>query len=334
MKQHLRKGLVFAALGGLLLAGLLVVQQGLSDVTRAVLSVGWGIVPVLVVHAVQVALAGVGWRALHRGADYASSMVFIRARWIRESVNSLLPVALVGGDVVGARLLTLHGMSGGGAGASMVVDLTMEVVSQILFTLLGLALLLLGGHYGNVVGWVLTGLALAVMAVLTFFAAQRRGMFKLVERLFELLAARFPALGAGTLDGLHDSIQALYRDRRALAMACNVHLLAWVLGALEVWLILHFMGAPVSMQQALVLESLGQAVRSAAFLVPGGFGVQEAGFLLLGALYGLPPGAGLALSLVKRVREVAIGLPGMLWWQVLEGHRLMRRKDAAPEGDG
>lgn len=333
MKRHLRKGLVFAALGGLVLAGLLVVQQGLSDVTRAVLSVGWGIVPVLAVHAVQVALAGLGWKALHRGGNGNPSMVFIRARWIRESVNSLLPVALVGGDVVGARLLALRGMSGGRAGASVVVDLTMEVVSQLLFTLLGLALLVLEGHYGNVVGGVLTGLVLAAMAVLTFVAAQRRGMFKLVERLFDLLAARFPALGAGTLKGLHDGVQALYRDPRALAMACNVHLLAWVLGGLEVWLILRFMGAPVSLQQALVLESLGQAVRSAAFLVPGGFGVQEAGFLLLGALYGVSPATGLALSLVKRVREVALGLPGMLWWQVLESRRLMTRNDRVPEGD-
>ena len=71
----------------------------------------------------------------------------------------------------------------------------------------------------------------------------------------------------------------------------------------------------------LVLESLGQAVRSADFAVPGVMGVQEGGFLAIGALYGLPAEVSLALSLVKRVPDLALGLPGLLGWLVLETTR-------------
>jgi len=81
----------------------------------------------------------------------------------------------------------------------------------------------------------------------------------------------------------------------------------------------------------MVLESLGQAVRSAAFAVPGALGIQEGGFILLGSLFGLPSTAALSLSLVKRLPDLAIGLPGLAAWQMLEFRRMklpLLRRDA------
>lgn len=149
-------------------------------------------------------------------------------------------------------------------------------------------------------------------------------MLLILERFWQRLAIRWPNLPPGVLDGLHEAVQAMYRNPRAVIVSFNWHLLSWLLGAGEVWLILYLIGSPVTLAEALVLESLGQAVRSAAFLVPGALGVQEGGFLLLGALYGLGPEVGLALSLAKRVRELLLGLPGLLAWQLAEGRRLWR----------
>ena len=93
----------------------------------------------------------------------------------------------------------------------------------------------------------------------------------------------------------------------------------------EVWLILYFMGHPISIVEALVLETLAQTVRAAAFVMPGAFGVQEAGFMIFGALVGVPTDLALAVSLAKRVRELAVGLPALLFWQVSEGRFGLRR---------
>ena len=68
--------------------------------------------------------------------------------------------------------------------------------------------------------------------------------------------------------------------------------------------------------EAALLESLGRALRTAAFAIPGAVGVQEGGFIVFGALLGLPAGAALSLSLAKRVRELLLGLPGLLAWQI------------------
>ena len=122
--------------------------------------------------------------------------------------------------------------------------------------------------------------------------------------------------------GLNDAIQALYQNLPGLAWGSFWHLLSWFLTSLEVWLALYLMGHPLTVEQALILFGFAHAARSAAFVVPSGLGAQEAGFMLLGGLYGLSPEVTLALSLILRVREILLGAPVLVAWQVLEGRRI------------
>jgi uncharacterized membrane protein YbhN (UPF0104 family) len=92
----------------------------------------------------------------------------------------------------------------------------------------------------------------------------------------------------------------------------------WVIGTAEVYLILQLLQYPVSWSDALLLESLGQAIRAAGFAIPGSLGIQEGGFLLLAPLAGLRPETALALSLAKRAREVILGVPGLLYLHLSE----------------
>ena len=92
------------------------------------------------------------------------------------------------------------------------------------------------------------------------------------------------------------------------------------------------MGVPIGLGDALVLESLSHAVRSAAFIVPGALGIQEAGLIALGALIGIDAQTALALSLVKRAREIAFGAPALLAWQVLEVGYWWRGRRLTPHG--
>lgn len=320
----MRKVLIFTALTGLLLAALLTVHQGLASVGNIVGSVGWGLVAIVLVHIGQLILTASAWRAALSPEWRVPLRSLVLIRWIRESVNSTLPVAQIGGEVVGARVLTMKGVASHIATASIVVDITYEAITLLLFTLMGLLLYLFSGHRSQYDLLMSLSLAMSAPVLLVFVAAQRRGMFNHVERFLNWLALRMPSPIPGPLDGLHDSIQALYRDRRAVIAGCWWHLLSWAAGAIEVWVILIFIGSDLGLKEAFILESLGQAVRSAAFFVPGGLGVQEGGYMLLGGLFGLTPQMGLGLSLAKRVREMSLGVIGILAWQVMEGHRLLR----------
>jgi hypothetical protein len=61
------------------------------------------------------------------------------------------------------------------------------------------------------------------------------------------------------------------------------------------------------------------------FFVPWSAGVQEGGYLLLASAFAVAPEAALALSLIKRARDLVLGVPALIGWQVIEGRRAHRR---------
>jgi hypothetical protein len=99
---------------------------------------------------------------------------------------------------------------------------------------------------------------------------------------------------------------------------------AFISGSFEIWFALRLFGHPVGPGAALALESMTQAVRHLAFVIPAGLGVQEAGLVLFGHVLGISGEMALAVSMAKRMREVLCALPSLMSWQWLEGRRLHR----------
>ena len=121
-----------------------------------------------------------------------------------------------------------------------------------------------------------------------------------------------------------------------MALALLHQSISWLLGAGEVWLALRFLGQPAGLGEGLVIESLCQAVKAAGFVVPGALGIAEGGYVVVGALFGLAAPVSIALALIKRLREIVLGLPALAAWQWLE-HRRQRdmpqsRTGTDPEG--
>lgn len=316
---------ILAVVIGLVLVAVLVGASGVREVGEAVASAGWGTLLVVVVRLIAVVGAGIGWSVLFPAGLRPRLSACVLIRFVREAINTLLPFTQVGGEFIGARLLTFYRVEGALAGASIVVDLMVQAVTQFAFTLMGLlALIALGGDE-TVVRVVGIGLALAAPLLLGFYLVQRRGGRRLVQGLLTRLAGdrRWRALGA--VEAFYDRLRSFYADPAALARGTAVHLGVWLIGALEVSIALAFMGHPVSLAEALVIESLSQAVRGAAFAVPGALGVQEGGLVALCAIFGVPAETALALSLIKRVADLAVGAPGLLAWQALEGRRFSGR---------
>lgn len=324
----MRLTLVLASAAGLLLAMGLVAAYGWDAILQAVEAVGWGVVPVSLVRVGEAGGAGLCWWLLLDRQRPALLGACVLLRWVREAVNVLLPVAQVGGEVVGARLLTFWGVPGSLSAASVLVDLLVQTATQFVFTLLGVVLLATVGGGDALVPWVAVGLALMGPAIVGFFVAQRYGGMRLLGRLLRRFVdnPQWAALGGG-LAAMNDRLVEIYRRRWRLATVFAVHFAIWFLGVLEVWIALRSMGYPVPYGTALVIESLGQAVRGAAFVVPAGIGVQEGGFVALCAVFGIPAPAAIALSLAKRFPEVVLGLPGLMVWQGLESRRILVRRD-------
>ena len=329
----MRRAAWLGAAVGLGLAAWLLHSYGLGRILGLLARAGWsGFAAVVAFHLVQLVASAAGWWAIAAAATPRPSLsAFILLRWIREAVNNLLPGAQIGGEFVASRLLRRRGVPLAWAIAGTVADLTLEMVTQIGFTVLGLALLvdsvgLLGSASGGLVDSVVGGLIVAALLVAGFIGAQWLGAGSLVERGLLWLGRAAGWAGAADMEGLHAALVGCYRVPSRVAVAAAAHMLSWLLGGVEVCLILRFLGHGVGVGPGLVIEGIGQALKAAGFAVPGALGVQEGGYVVICQAYGLSPEVAIALSLMKRLREVALGVPGLLAWQRLEARPSARRE--------
>jgi putative membrane protein len=292
-----------------------------SDVSQilAALAVagGWGVAAVVLAHLPSTAAATAGWRTvLPAGSPPLARLLLFR--WIKEAVNALLPVGQVGGDVVRTRLVIRSGVEPRAAIAGSVMDVAIGTACLFTYLLLGLGLLVLAPQKGVTGALALRAMAMAAALALAVAAAPRLGVLKLVDRLIERLGRRTAAAEGRDDTGLHEAIVDLYRRPRAIGSCVAWHLVAWGFGAAEAYVTLSVLDLRPSWTQAFLVDTLGQGFRAAGFLIPGALGVQEGGFIVVFAMFGLPAEQALAFSTVRRLRELVLGLPGLLAWAGVE----------------
>lgn len=315
-------------LTGAALFTFLLIRQGAPQVLAAFASAGWAIGAVVIFHlAVPVLLDALAWWALFPKPERLPLRQLFWMRWIGESVSTLVPSAAVGGDVIRARLAALHGVSMATAAASVLVDITLGVFVQIGFTLLGLGLLVsVTGHQGFVRP-TLIGALIGVFAIIGFYIVQRLGMFRFIARMISRLANApdWHSLVHGG-QSLDEAVRKQYARRRGVIGCCAWTATSLILGSGEIWIALHALGLRATVVNAVILQSMVLTIRSAVFPVPGALGVQEGGYVLVGNLLGIPGDAAFALSLIARVRELILGIPGLISWQLIEARRLWRAR--------
>ncbi|MBS0562505.1 MAG: flippase-like domain-containing protein [Proteobacteria bacterium] len=314
------------ALLGVLLASVLIGWFDAGRVLESALSVGWG--GFALVCAWQIAIfvvLGIAWDVVALDAPPRSVRVFIWGRMVRDAASNLLPFAQLGGFVVGARAVTLHGVAWPTAAASTVVDVTAEFLAQLTFAAIGLAIVLVRAPGAEVTRPAEVGIAVAAVLAVLFVLVQRKG-FKGVGGVFAKLGHRVAGRWATALqDGMatvRAQLAESYRQPGRLALGWALHLAGWLGNGIAGWIAYRLVDAPIDLVGATAVEGLLAAIAAVAFLVPANVGVQEAGYAGLGALFGVPVELSLSVSLIRRARDLVVGLPILLIWQFVELRRL------------
>lgn len=302
---------------GLALLIALVWQSGIEQVAGALGDLGLvGLAWICVVQLAGTLLCAEALRRLTPGASFLAAAV---SRLLRDGVSNIAGIVPGLGEVAGARVLTEHGTLAAVAAAATAADVATEVIAQALYTSIGLVFLVPYIDQSVVTRWLGGGL-LAIAPLVVVFVVMRRRIT--LDRVESSIASGARALRLDRIPGLaHFGQEAarLARGRENLGAAIGLHLVAWALGAVQVWIAAAAMGVPLGPGGALALESLVYAARGALFLVPWSIGVQEVSFVLLGALLGLDKATCLALSIALRARDLLIGLPVILSWSAREG---------------
>jgi putative membrane protein len=314
-------------LGLALLTGL-VAYFGFASVMQAAISSKWGTVLVVAARAFALAGCGVGWWYLLQPKAIGLHR-FIVLRFIREAINALFPFAVVGGDIIGARLLAQFGLAVNLAIASVLIDIFVQVVCLLIYVSAGIGIVLdvPGSHRLGTVTFAM--LAIALPAVSGFFLALNFGAFDPVVQWLVTFGEKRRWLLFNHVVDLGGRLQLIWRNHRGLSGAFFVHLVTVFFGAVEVWIVFMFMGYPVTLAAAIAIESLGQGGKAVAFMLPGGIGVQDGTLIAASAIFGVPAEVALAMALIKRVPDLVLGAPSLLIWQGLEGRRLLSRRSVS-----
>jgi putative membrane protein len=318
---------VIALLAGFVLAIFVVMHIGFAEVFGAISHVGWlGFGLILLTAMPIIAFLALGWRAVV--GPLMPYWVFFASRQLRDSATDLLPFTNIGGIVIGARAGILAGLKPIKAYSTAVVDITCETMAQIAFTVIGLLIgftrLKASADLAIYIDALILGTALLVPGVIAFVVLQRKG-----SRLAGKMAAHFLPKAVAHAENFTAEIEALYQQPKKLALCSAFHLIAWLAAAVWLWVMFTLCGAKIGLMDCIAIESLLSALRSAAIFIPAAVGVQEAGYAALAPVFGAGPEIGLAVSLLKRARDVVLGIPVLLIWQAVEGKRAF----SAKEGD-
>jgi glycosyltransferase 2 family protein len=320
----------FAVAGGLgaALAIGLIAWFGVGSVLGALARIGWGGFVVFTLASLVIyPLTGCAWGVLAKEVSAKNLAIFTWGRLLREGASDLLPFSSLGGVLIGARGVTLRGVSNASSYGSLAVDLMTEIVAQIVYLVLGLSLLWAHLAHSASSGVFLTcfagAIALSLFMIGGIMFAQGHGL-----DLFGKVLERIAPDAAHHMQGVREWIAELNRKPGRLAMSVLLHLGGWIASAGLSWLALNLMGIQLSFGSMIAIESLLSAVKSAAFMTPSGLGVQEAAYAMLGQVFGLTPEISIALSLLKRARDLVIGAPALVVWQALEGRRILRPANA------
>jgi putative membrane protein len=314
-----------AGLLGLSLLVVILARSNLAGMLETLRLAGWPLLWLVPYRVLFFLLYAVGWLILLRQTDPNRHPGLGYLLWVtavREAIDRLLPVASVGGGIVGVRLLRWKGVSTASAGASVIIEMLLTLTVVYVFTAVGVVLLTSHGDTGFIINErLITVLLLTLPVPLVLVFLLRYGS------IFKRLEARLrPLVGMSSLsdeaEALDQKLQSSLRRVKAVFAVGALQLAALLSGSLEIWFALHLFGQSTSLRAAVILESMTQAVRHLAFFIPAGLGVQEASLLVFGNTLGISSEMALAVSMAKRMREVLCGLPPLLWWQWVEIRRL------------
>lgn len=305
--------LALAGLGFVLL-GALIYQTGPMQLAEHLRVLGWWAPLIFVPYAISSGFDAAGWRVTFVHFRPRLWLLYL-ARLIGEAMNSITPTAYLGGEPVKAFVLQRFGVPLTEGATSVILAKTALTIAQIAFVIVGVALFLIRRDAGlatvpTVLALGAAGCGVAVVLVVL----QRRGLVAFLARVAQRLfpRARLAARLAVRAPEIDARLRSFYGARpRAAASSVALHFAGWITGAAEVFVIMALIGHPVSVGDAIVIEALAQPTRLAGILIPGTLGVQEAGGMVIFRLLGLPPELGLAMMLLKRVREVGFNLLGL-----------------------
>ncbi len=307
---------------GFALFSVLLHKTDIKEIWHQVTHIGWGGMTVVVgIYLVSFITDVYTWLLTFKTIPLNLQWLYrlFLVRIAGEAFNQVTPLASMGGESIKVIMLKSYYQIGyREAGASLVLAKTLDLMALMVFLVIGFCLLLTSDRlpttFKTVAG---LGLAAFSFTIAVFFLVQRFQLMSLISRW--LGSSRFGSRFSGVLRGLRDTDEMVVgfytSQRRRFPAALGVAFLNWPLGVLEIYYAMDFLGHLPSIADAWIIETVVQLISAGTFFIPATIGTQEGAFMVACSAIAGNPSLGLAVSLVRRFREIIWILAGLaIWW--------------------
>src|SRR5262245_53933515 len=281
------------------------------------------LIPSVIMYVVE----AYGWKVtLGPSAKHIPFWRVFAIRTAGEVVNMTTPAGYSGGEPLKAYLLKNRNVPMVDGVTSVVIAKTTMTIAEVLFILLGIGLgmwLLSGSDSsGRTIVAAFFSVGLLAIGTAAFVFVQRQGLFNCSLQFLRKvgLKIRYFEAREEKLRSLDRTILEFYRNHRpAFYASTGLFFLGWMAEALEVYVIIYYLGGPAIALSAISIGALSVFIKGGTFFIPGSLGAQEGGNLFLLNAFGYSEIAGITFALLRRFRELAwIGI-GLLCLALLRG---------------
>lgn len=315
---------------GILLFAFLTAKAGIGPIKIALAKVGFSGFFILVIFQLIINLGlGLSWKGSVPDISWKRLTL---ARFVRDAAGACLPFSQLGGMIAGLKA-TIPASNATASGslspkigwaeaiAANIVDITCETLAQIIFILLALLCLLGHQEAGQFIFPLIIGLGLLTAGIAGFIWSQQKSgniLKKTGLFLSRHIAADWEKSFHNHTASFQTALEKLWDHPRHIAMGSFLHLIFWLASAGITWTALYFLGISLSLFDAIAIEGVVCGMMTVGFLVPGSLGVQEGAYMALGLVFGISTDISFSLSLLRRGRDITIGVPVLILWQISE----------------
>lgn len=310
---------VFFNILGLGIFAFLIVHVGIREIKDQILRFGWWFFAICLLQMGWFCFQAAAWRIVQNNLSTQVSFLFLlRVKIIGEALNTMLPMANLGGDAARAYLIQ-HRVPMREGLAGVLVDKTFEFIGGILSMVAGLiAALTLPRLPDGFTPPAVVCLVVLVVGITLFILLQIKGFyspllhtvgrFRAVRRFLEQREEEFR-----TLD---QNLRRFYTaGMGGMLLVSLLHLIPRALGAMEVMVIAHVLGAPINFLEALFVATAVTISNTIFFLFPGEWGVSEGMHLLAMSSLGLSNSVGFTMGIIRRIRRLIFVGIGMVFYR-------------------
>lgn len=282
-----------------------------EKVSASIQQVGYKFGLLLLITFIAYYLGTLSWQyCMGWSAAAVSTVRLFLIRHIGETVSLINPASLVGGEAVKAVLLKDYELNKNIALASILSSRVIMIATQLLLFTFAFTILAMGDDKFELFKLDSHGLLYGIMTFLLLLTCAWFLWRPLKQQIRKtkygwLLRQKTKALRLKISD-VFAELQLLFKNhKKMLLLACIFATLHWVVGSLEFYFILKFLGVKASIPQALLVDMGIIFFKAAGAFIPGQIGVEEYGNKVMLFAIGIPgTEIWVTASILRRTRQL------------------------------